>query len=83
LQHQDSWQNVGNVSTSRSELAAFVFDKSKELEMRYIAPSLPVELSLARDRANDEVGEGVQSPASVSSPDKDLRVLFGESKKFK
>lgn len=85
LQHQDSWQNIGNILTSRGKTATFVFEKSRELQMRYIAPSLPVELTLGnkRESSTDSGDSGdTAADAGDATSIKDLRALFGESKKF-
>lgn len=46
LQHRESWQNMAAILMSKADLASFCLEVSKQLEMRYQAPSLPVDLSI-------------------------------------
>ena len=46
LQHIESWQNIGNVLQAKADVASFCLEVSKKMDMRYIAPPLPIDLSL-------------------------------------
>lgn len=54
LQHRESWQNLAAILMSKADLASFCLEVSKQLNMRYQAPPLPVDLSL-KDRGRLEV----------------------------
>ena len=45
LQHRESWQNLASILMSKADLASFCLEVSKQLDMRYQAPSLPVDLT--------------------------------------
>jgi hypothetical protein len=46
LQHRESWQNVGAILTSKAELGVYALERCKELGIRYVAPSVPVDVSM-------------------------------------
>ena len=46
LQHVESWQNIGNVLQAKADVASFCLEVSKKMDMRYIAPPMPIDLSL-------------------------------------
>ena len=47
LQHRESWQEVGQLLDSLAEVQSFAFDLSKDMQMSYKAPCMPVELTMA------------------------------------
>ena len=80
-QHRNSWQAVGGILESKASLTTYCLEVSKQLEMRYHAPSLPVELTmkddflnmptLSNDQSMDE--PSVTSAASLSASPGDAR----------
>mmetsp|Transcript_8520 Transcript_8520/g.25234 ORF Transcript_8520/g.25234 Transcript_8520/m.25234 type:complete len:510 (-) Transcript_8520:670-2199(-) len=47
LQHVNNWQELGSLFTSRSHARTFCHELSKQLDIRYQSPSLPVDLNFA------------------------------------
>ena len=45
-QHRNSWQQVGGIIESKANLTTYCLEVSKQLGMRYISPSLPVNLTM-------------------------------------
>lgn len=80
-QHRNSWQVAGGIAESRASLTTYCLEVSKQLEMRYHAPSLPVELTmkddflnmptLTNDQGMDE--RSVASAASLSASPREAR----------
>lgn len=58
LQHVESWQNVGDVLQSKAEISSFSLEVSKKMEMRFVAPPMPVDLNLPHDPENLTTGQG-------------------------
>lgn len=46
LQHVNNWQELGSLFTSRSHARTFCHELSKQLDIRYKSPSLPVDLNI-------------------------------------
>lgn len=92
LQHQDSWQNIGAIKQSQADVASFCLELSKKLDMRYVAPPMPVNLSLASSQyehgtvdapiPNDALGSdtATNETRAYTSQDNVKRVIdfFGE-----
>ena len=49
MQHVESWQNIGIIRKSLADVASFNLEVSKKMDMRFIAPPMPVDLRLAND----------------------------------
>jgi hypothetical protein len=47
LGHRNSWQDIGPILQSKADVASYCLELAKKLEMRYTAPPLPVNLSMA------------------------------------
>lgn len=45
--HRDSWQTVASIQESRATLTSYCLEVSKQLDMRYRSPPLPVDLKVA------------------------------------
>lgn len=45
-QHRNHWQGVGGILESKANLTTYCLEVARQLEMRYHAPPLPVDLSL-------------------------------------
>lgn len=48
-QHVEQWQIVGQVLQSRSDLSSFCLEVMKQMDMRYMSPSMPVNVTLQQD----------------------------------
>lgn len=53
LQHRESWQQIGALLNSKSNVHKFAFELSKELNMGYQSPPMPIIL--------DQNGEGTDA----------------------
>jgi len=49
LQHRERWQNLGEMLCAKAEVASYCLEVSKKLNMRYVAPALPVQLGFNED----------------------------------
>ena len=43
---RESWQKIGVILGSKANLTTFLLEVSKQLEMRYFSPPLPVDLKI-------------------------------------
>ena len=63
--HRESWQATSSIFESRATLTSYCSEVAKQLEMRYMSPSLPVSLTVATPSGKlDEQG-------SIQTKDKD------------
>mmetsp|Transcript_7115 Transcript_7115/g.10813 ORF Transcript_7115/g.10813 Transcript_7115/m.10813 type:complete len:287 (-) Transcript_7115:212-1072(-) len=74
-QHVEGWQNVGPILNSTAELNQYCLEVSKQLEMRYAAPPLPVQMNLAKPDLLSQVmpgtnnyGIGESAQSGVATP---------------
>jgi hypothetical protein len=49
LQHRESWSSVTEILQSKADVSSFCLELQKQLEMRYHAPALPVDLTMDMD----------------------------------
>jgi hypothetical protein len=91
LQHRESWQNMASIVMSKADLASFCLEVQKQLDMRYIAPSLPVDLSLkdtvGLDRPKDTTLQAEsqldnQDNPVISSQSPDVRAISALFKRY-
>ena len=70
LEARDSWQELDNLLHIRGQMQSFCHELSKQLDMRYSSPSLPVDLrmrgSLAEALHEDE-GRMTAAAAGMSA----------------
>ena len=52
-QHRASWQDIGAVLSSKAELVTYELEVAKQLQMRYLSPPLPVNLTLKGTSTNE------------------------------
>lgn len=45
IQHREAWQNLSAVLESKSDVFSFGLQAQKDLNMRYTAPAMPIEMS--------------------------------------
>jgi nuclear transport factor 2 (NTF2) superfamily protein len=50
VRHRESWQNIIPIRNSSNTIHAFCLEIAKELDMRYISPALPVDLTLSGNK---------------------------------
>jgi hypothetical protein len=92
LQHRESWQNTASIVMSKADLASFCLEVSKQLDMRYTPPSLPIDLNV-KDRVGvdhpkdttsqteSQLGNKESSVLSSQNPDvRAIAALFDRSK---
>lgn len=95
LGHRNPWQDIGPILQSKADVASYCLELAKKLGMRYTAPPLPVNLSMA-DQSNLQIVKAdkpvdafhessvpaspTQSSNTPSSPDvRALSALFKKS----
>ena len=49
VQHRDPWQNIAQVLDSKANLVTYCHEVQKKLGMRYVAPTVPIELVDSRN----------------------------------
>lgn len=45
-QHREGWQKIGAILGSKANLTTFLLEVSKQLEMRFLQPPLPIDLKI-------------------------------------
>lgn len=48
VQCRSSWQKIGSVLDSRAKVNSFCLELQKQLDMRYVAPPMPINLNLSK-----------------------------------
>jgi hypothetical protein len=56
-QHVEQWQIVGQVLQSRSDLSSFCLEVMKQMDMRYMSPSMPVNVTLESSLSKSKSSE--------------------------
>ncbi|CAJ1888982.1 unnamed protein product [Cylindrotheca closterium] len=62
--HRESWQNCGQVLDSKANLVTYCHEVQKKLGMRYIAPTVPIELI---DSRGQDILSLIDNPTTESS----------------
>jgi hypothetical protein len=83
IQHQQSWQQIGVIMESKAEVSSYCLELQKQLDIRYVAPPMPVNLTVDGGGGN---GVGNEEPLeaalkSSSGPPSSLFVSFAEQLK--
>jgi len=77
LEHQETWQNLDTLLHSRGLIKGFCHELSKQLNMRFVSPPLPVDLrihgSADGTKATDET---IASMAKMSAESEAIRSLI-------
>lgn len=60
-QHRSSWQDIGAILGSKADLVKFCMEVTKQLDMRFTSPPLPVDLTLKGSST------GELTPASITA----------------
>ncbi len=53
LNHVEKWQNLGIILVSHAKVASFCLEVSKQMDMRFIAPPMPIDLRMEPNRPVD------------------------------
>ena len=64
LQHREKWQNIGAVLSSKAVVQQFCLELQKKMNMRYVSPPLPVNMTM------------VQPQQQKGTRDSDLSALY-------
>lgn len=76
LSHREAWQNIIAIINSKAEVAAFCLELSKQLELTVSTPTLPVTLTMAKDKSmemDSQAGKFIRSFAGTGNvPDVDV-----------
>jgi hypothetical protein len=51
-QHRNHWQSVGSILNSKADLTTYCLEVARQLEMKYVSPPLPVDLSMKGSAAS-------------------------------
>jgi hypothetical protein len=70
LQHCDSWANTAGILNSKADVSSFCLELQKQLEMRYRAPALPVDLAMAAASMTAEKSSDTKVQTSESTSNK-------------
>jgi Small-conductance mechanosensitive channel len=78
LLHVDSWQNIAEVLQAKADVASFCLEVQKKMNMRYVAPPMPVDLSVSRRKLlPGEAAEiGLADFSSTTSAEFPARSVF-------
>lgn len=60
-QHVEAWQLMGQVLQSRADLSSFCLEVMKQMGMRYVSPSMPVNVTIQPNE------EDADTPITISS----------------
>jgi hypothetical protein len=94
LQHRESWNMITDILQSKADVSSFCLELQKQLEMRYHAPALPVNLAMDTTAKSNNTKEATGekksnkpplSPNSRESLDDNVRAIahLFETKKAK
>lgn len=68
LQHRESWQNLNAILNSKAEVTSFSLEVANQLDMRYVAPPLPVDLKMSGDPDSRNGASGRDAGNHGTSP---------------
>jgi hypothetical protein len=61
LQHVNNWQALNSLFESRSQAKYFCHELSRQLDIRYVNPPLPVDLNIRQSSDNAAIIQGLMS----------------------
>jgi hypothetical protein len=61
VQCRSSWQKIGSVLDSRAKVNSFCLELQKQLDMRYVAPPMPIDLTLSKATGSSLGVDGIAS----------------------
>jgi hypothetical protein len=68
LQHRDSWQHVDGILESKAAVMSFCLEVQKQLDMRYVAPPTPVDLTLQNAKIMNAVMNKAADAIQLDEP---------------
>ena len=66
LNHVESWQNIGVIKQSLADVSSFCLEVQKMLQMKFVSPPMPVNLSLEE---NNIMTSGISQSKSADTAD--------------
>ncbi len=58
---RSSWQKIGSVLDSRAKVTSFCLELQKQLDMRYVAPPMPIDLTMNKPSGPSLGADGIAS----------------------
>lgn len=68
VEHRESWQQMGAILDSLADLQSFSFELSREMQMGYKAPVMPIELKMMETQQEQAARERPQPPSPLMPP---------------
>jgi hypothetical protein len=65
VQCRSSWQKIGSVLDSRAKVNSFCLELQKQLDMRYVAPPMPINLNLNKPVGSSHGNDGIASSNTI------------------
>ncbi len=66
-QHVETWQIMGQILQSRADLSSFCLEVMKQMGMRYVSPSMPVNVTIQPDEDNEDPPKIYQSTDEIDN----------------
>lgn len=71
LQHREKWQNLGAVLSSRGEVFNYAVEVQKDLDMKYRAPHVPIDIRRVTSEGSSHRTDNVGSMDLDDEPKKE------------
>jgi len=68
LQHRSSWQELGAVKQSHADVQSYCLELTKEMDMRFQMPVVPVNLSMVDQHKPDNQSIETAEQLTMDSP---------------
>jgi hypothetical protein len=65
VQCRSSWQKIGSVLDSRGKVNSFCLELQKQLDMRYVAPPMPINLNMSKPESTSHETDGIESSNTI------------------
>ena len=65
VQCRSSWQKIGSVLDSRAKVNSFCLELQKQLDMRYVAPPMPINLNMNKPFESNHGADGIVSSNAI------------------
>ena len=73
---RENWQNAGALGKSKAEVASFCLELTKKLDMKYILPAMPVELSMLNKAGAESESMIAQYKTMAETAGDDVAAMF-------
>ena len=73
---RENWQNAGALGKSKAEVASFCLELTKKLDMKYILPAMPVELSMLNKTGAESESMIAQYKTMAETAGDDVAAMF-------